>query len=390
MLFRSRFDRQIALELPDLKEREQIFGVHTKELKLKKDVNLRLLAKQTPGFSGADIANACNEAALIGARNNHKKINRKDFADAIDRIVGGLEKKNKIISKQEKEVIAFHESGHASVSWMLQYAQPLVKVTIVPRGKALGASWYLPEERQITTYDQMFDEITAALGGRAAEEIMFNKVSTGALNDLERVTKQAYAMVSYFGLNKRLGNISYYDSTGQSEYSFTKPYSEKTAEAIDEEISSLVEKAYKRAKEILTEYKEQLTQLSSTLLSNEVIFRDDLERIFGKRHWGDKEEDSDILDAISKANVVPAEDEDEADSGETREEEQKDNSQEEQEKSSDDQDTNNTEDNDNQNVKAKEEQEESGETSATEDKENSDDEESQNSDTKSDREQNKD
>lgn len=311
LLRAGRFDRQIQVELPDLKEREQIFAVHTQELKLGENVDNKLLAKQTPGFSGADIANACNEAALIGARNNHTKITKQDFVDAIDRIVGGLEKKNKIISKQEKEVIAFHESGHAAVSWMLQYAHPLVKVTIVPRGKALGAAWYLPEERQITTFDQMFDEITAALGGRAAEEIMFNKVSTGALNDLERVTKQAYAIVTYFGLNKKLGNVSYYDSTGRNEYAFTKPYSEKTAQTIDEEISVLIEKAYKRAKEILTEHKEQLTELAGTLLNKEVIFRDDLEKIFGKRQWSDQEEDSDIIDAISKANILPEENEQE-------------------------------------------------------------------------------
>ncbi|MFO8087337.1 MAG: ATP-dependent zinc metalloprotease FtsH [Bacteroidales bacterium] len=309
LLRAGRFDRQIQVELPDLKERAQIFAVHTKELKLEEHIDLGLLAKQTPGFSGADIANACNEAALIGARKNHDKISRQDFMDAIDRIIGGLEKRNKIISKQEKEVIAFHESGHAAVSWMLRYAHPLVKVTIVPRGKALGAAWYLPEERQITTYDQMFDEITAALGGRAAEEIIFSKVSTGALNDLEKVTKQAYAMVSYFGLNKRIGNVSYYDSTGRSEYSFTKPFSEKTAQVIDEEISSLIEKAYKNAKEILLKHKDQLIELAKTLLNKEVIFRDDLERIFGKREWSDQEEDKDILDAVSKANLSNGDDE---------------------------------------------------------------------------------
>ncbi|MGM0612300.1 MAG: ATP-dependent zinc metalloprotease FtsH [Bacteroidota bacterium] len=303
LLRAGRFDRQIHVELPDLKERKQIFGVHTKELKLGENVNLELLAKQTPGFSGADIANACNEAALIGARNKHTKVTRQDFIDAIDRIIGGLEKRNKIISKQEKEVIAFHEAGHASVSWKLRYAQPLVKVTIIPRGKALGAAWYLPEERQITTYDQMFDEITAALGGRAAEEIIFNKVSTGALNDLERVTKQAYAIVTYFGLNKRIGNVSFYDSSGRSEYSFTKPYSERTAQVIDEEISKLIEEAYQYAKKILKENKDGLMELAKTLLEKEVIFRDDVQRIFGEREWSDKEEDKDILDAISKANI---------------------------------------------------------------------------------------
>ncbi|MCF8218094.1 MAG: ATP-dependent zinc metalloprotease FtsH [Bacteroidales bacterium] len=310
LLRAGRFDRQIHVELPDLKERKQIFGVHTQELKLGENVNLELLAKQTPGFSGADIANACNEAALIGARNKHTKVTRQDFIDAIDRIIGGLEKRNKIISKQEKEVIAFHEAGHASVSWMLRYAQPLVKVTIIPRGKALGAAWYLPEERQITTYDQMFDEITAALGGRAAEEIIFNKVSTGALNDLEKVTKQAYAIVTYFGLNERIGNISFYDSSGRSEYSFTKPYSEKTAQVIDEEISKVIEDAYENAKKILRDHKEQLLELAKTLLEKEVIFRDDVQRIFGEREWSDKEEDEDILSAISKANIQIDEDED--------------------------------------------------------------------------------
>lgn len=303
LLRAGRFDRQIHVELPDLKERAQIFAVHTSELKLADDIDLSLLAKQTPGFSGADIANACNEAALIGARKKHKRVTRQDFTDAIDRIVAGLEKKNKIISKQEKEVIAFHEAGHAAVSWKLRYAHPLVKVTIVPRGKALGAAWYLPEERQITTMDQMFDELTAALGGRAAEEIVFNKVSTGALNDLEKVTKQAYAIVTYFGLNKRLGNISYYDSTGRNEYAFTKPYSEKTAQVIDEEISVLIEKAYKNAKQILMKHKKQLTKLATTLMEKEVIFRDDVEEIFGKRPWDDQEEDKDILEAISKVNI---------------------------------------------------------------------------------------
>ncbi len=303
LLRAGRFDRQIHVELPDLKERAQIFAVHTQELKLSDDIDLGLLAKQTPGFSGADIANACNEAALIGARKKHDSVTRQDFIDAIDRIVAGLEKKNKIISKQEKEVIAFHEAGHAAVSWMLRYAHPLVKVTIVPRGKALGAAWYLPEERQITTMDQMFDELSALMGGRAAEEIIFNKVSTGALNDLEKVTKQAYAIVTYFGLNKRVGNISYYDSTGRNEYAFTKPYSEKTAQVIDEEISVLIEKAYKNAKEILLKHKEELTKLAATLLEKEVIFRDDVEEIFGKRPWDDQEEDKDILEAISKVNL---------------------------------------------------------------------------------------
>ncbi|HEX7410505.1 MAG TPA: cell division protein FtsH, partial [Bacteroidales bacterium] len=235
------------------------------------------------GFSGADIANVCNESALIAARTDKKQIEKQDFLDAIDRIVGGLEKRNKIISPNEKKVIAFHESGHATVSWMLEYAHPLVKVTIVPRGKALGAAWYLPEERQITTFEQMFDEMTSALGGRASEEIIFGKVSTGALNDLEKVYKQAYAMVAFYGLNKKIGNISFYDSSGQQEYSFNKPFSEKTAEVIDDEISKLVEEAYQRAKKILIDNKEKLEQLAIQLLKKEVIFREDMEAIFGLR-----------------------------------------------------------------------------------------------------------
>jgi len=283
LLRAGRFDRQIHVELPDLEERKAIFKVHMKPLKFNQTVNIDFLAKQTPGFSGADIANVCNESALIGARKNKKIIDKQDFMDAIDRIIGGLEKRNKIISQSEKKVIAFHEAGHAAVSWLLEYAHPLVKVTIVPRGKALGAAWYLPEERQITTFEQMFDEMTAALGGRASEEINFGKVSTGALNDLEKVTKQAFAMVTYFGLNKEIGNISFYDSTGQQEYSFHKPYSEKTAETIDKEIKKLVEEAYQRAKNVLSDNKENLTKLANLLLEKEVIFSEDLEIIFGKR-----------------------------------------------------------------------------------------------------------
>ncbi len=285
----GRFDRQIHVELPDLEERKAIFNVHMKPLKVNNTAKVDFLAKQTPGFSGADIANVCNESALICARKSKKIIDKQDFMDAIDRIIGGLEKRNKIISKQEKKVIAFHESGHASVSWLLEHAHPLVKVTIVPRGKALGAAWYLPEERQITTFDQMFDEMCAALGGRASEEIIFGKVSTGALNDLEKVTKQAFAMVTYFGLNKEIGNISYYDSSGQSEYSFHKPFSEKTAETIDKEISKLVEKAYQKAKTLLTKNKAKLEQLANILLDREVIFSEDLESVFGKRPFEDKE-----------------------------------------------------------------------------------------------------
>ncbi len=282
----GRFDRQIHVELPDLIERQQIFEVHMKPLKLAKSVKVDFLAKQTPGFSGADIANVCNESALIAARYDHKSISKQDFLDAIDRIIGGLEKKNKIISPDEKKVVAYHEAGHASISWLMEHAHPLVKVTIVPRGKALGAAWYLPEERQITTYDQMFDEMTATLGGRAAEQVIFKKISTGALNDLEKVTKQAYAMVSYYGLSKNIGNISYYDSSGQQEYSFNKPFSEKTAEAIDIEIKRIVEEAYARAIKTLEENKEGLEKLAALLLEKEVIFSDDLENVFGKRPWG--------------------------------------------------------------------------------------------------------
>ena len=297
----GRFDRQIHVEMPDLTEREAIFKVHMKPIKLEKDVNPEFLAKQTPGFSGADIANVCNEAALIAARRDKKVVDRQDFLDAIDRIIGGLEKRNKIILPSEKKVIAYHESGHAAVSWLLEHAHPLVKVTIVPRGKALGAAWYLPEERQITNLDQMMDEITSMLGGRAAEEIIFGKVSTGALNDLEKVTKQAYAMVVYFGLSKKIGNISYYDSSGQNEYTFTKPYSEKTAQVIDEEVSALIEKAYHRAKTLLLENKEKLIQLGDHLLEKEVIFREDLEKVFGERPFPDPERPKEKEFAVGNA-----------------------------------------------------------------------------------------
>ncbi|NVN95918.1 MAG: ATP-dependent zinc metalloprotease FtsH, partial [Bacteroidetes bacterium] len=290
----GRFDRQIYVELPDLEERKAIFIVHMRNLKNDTNLNVEFLAKQTPGFSGADIANVCNESALIAARKGKKVIEKQDFLDAIDRIVGGLEKRNKIISLDEKKVIAFHEAGHASISWLLEHAHPLVKVTIVPRGKALGAAWYLPEERQITTSEQMLDEITAALGGRAAEQVTFGKISTGALNDLEKVTKQAYAMVVYFGLNEKIGNISYYDSTGQQEYSFSKPYSEKTAELIDQEIHILIETAYQRAIKLLQENKEKLNSLAKVLIEKEVIFREDLESIFGKRPF-DKEIEIDLM-----------------------------------------------------------------------------------------------
>jgi AFG3 family protein len=283
LLRAGRFDRQIQVELPDLTERVDIFKVHLKPVKIDESVDPEFLARQTPGFSGADIANVCNEAALIAARKNKKKVDRQDFLDAIDRIVGGLEKRNKIITMEEKRVIAFHEAGHAAVSWLLRYAHPLVKVTIIPRGKALGAAWYLPEERQIQTFDQLLDEMTATLGGRASEQVNFGMISTGALNDLERVTKQAYNMVVYFGLNERLGNISFYDSTGQQEFAFQKPYSEETARIIDAEIKKLVDRAYERAVKILEENKEKVEQLANRLLEKEVIFREDLEEIFGPR-----------------------------------------------------------------------------------------------------------
>ena len=283
LLRAGRFDRQIHVELPDLNERKEIFLVHLKPLKIEKGLDMEFLAKQTPGFSGADIANVCNESALIAARKNKKYVQRQDFLDAIDRIVGGLEKKNKIITAEEKRTIAYHEAGHATVSWLLEHANPLVKVTIIPRGKALGAAWYLPEERQITNKDQLLDEMCSALGGRASEEITFKRVSTGALNDLERVTKQAYAMVTYFGLSDEIGNLSFYDSTGQSEYSFTKPYSEQTAEKIDKEVKKIVDVEYQRAKKVLQEHKEGLTKIGELLLEKEVLFSEDLEKIFGKR-----------------------------------------------------------------------------------------------------------
>ncbi len=289
LLRAGRFDRQISVELPDLNERKEIFKVHMRPLKVDKSIDVEFLSKQTPGFSGADIANVCNESALIAARSNKKKIGKQDFLDAIDRIIGGLEKKNKIISADEKKTIAYHEAGHATISWLLPHANPLVKVTIIPRGRALGAAWYLPEERQITTTEQMLDEMCAILGGRASEDINFGKISTGALNDLERVTKQAYAMISYFGMSNTIGNLSFYDSTGQSEYNFTKPYSEKTAELIDKEVKDIVQKQYERAKKILSENKKGLTELAEKLLEKEVIFSEDLEKIFGSRK-GNREE----------------------------------------------------------------------------------------------------
>jgi len=287
----GRFDRQIYVDLPDIKERKEIFEVHLKPLKKVDGLDVDFLAKQTPGFSGADIANVCNEAALIAARNNKTAVDKQDFLDAVDRIVGGLEKKNKIVTPDEKRAIAVHEAGHATVSWMLEHAAPLVKVTIVPRGQSLGAAWYLPEERLIVRPEQMLDEMCATMGGRAAEKVVFNKISTGALSDLEKVTKQARAMVTIYGLNEKLGNITYYDSSGQSEYNFSKPYSEETAQVIDQEINNLIETEYQRAIQILTDNKDKLTQLADILIEKEVIFRDDLETIFGKRPFDISEEE---------------------------------------------------------------------------------------------------
>jgi cell division protease FtsH len=284
----GRFDRQIYVDMPDLNERRAIFGVHLKPLKISTEIDVEFLAKQTPGFSGADIANLCNEAALIAARHNKTQVEKQDFLDAVDRIIGGLEKKNKIITPEEKKTIAYHEAGHAAVSWLLQYANPLVKVTIVPRGQSLGAAWYLPEERSITTTEQLLDDMCATLGGRAAEQLTFKRISTGALSDLERVTKQAYAMTSIYGLNERVGNISFYDSQGRD--AFTKPYSEDTAKVIDEEVSKLIEGQYQRALQLLGENQEKLGQLADRLLSSEVIFKEDLEAIFGKRPWDPIEE----------------------------------------------------------------------------------------------------
>jgi ATP-dependent metalloprotease FtsH len=310
----GRFDRQIYVDLPELTERKEIFEVHLAPLKTNDTLDVDFLAKQTPGFSGADIANMCNEAALIAARNDKESVEKQDFLDAVDRIIGGLEKKNKIISKQEREVIAFHEAGHATVSWMLEHAAPLVKVTIVPRGKSLGAAWYLPDERQITTREQMMDEMCAALGGRAAEKIIFGKVSTGALSDLEKVTRQATSMVTVYGLSEKIGNISYYDSSGQNS-NFNKPYSEQTARTIDEEVRALTEEAYAKALQVLEDNKDSLSKLAAELLTKEVIFREDLETIFGKRPW-DKDETVILNQSIEvskkKTKIAKTEEEDKA------------------------------------------------------------------------------
>ena len=290
LLRAGRFDRQIYVDLPELKDREEIFKVHLKQLKLAEDIDYAFLAKQTPGFSGADIANVANEAALIAARKNKLAVEKQDFLDSIDRIVGGLENRSKVIKPSEKKAIAYHEAGHATVSWLLQHAHPLLKVTIVPRGKALGAAWYLPQERQITTKDQLLDQMCSVLGGRAAEEIVFGEISTGAQNDLERATKQAYAMVSIYGMSDKVGMLSYYDSTGQSDFSFTKPYSEKTAELIDAEVKDMISAAYERAKQLLSDHREQHRQVAELLIEREVIFSDDLENILGKRPWTEEEE----------------------------------------------------------------------------------------------------
>lgn len=306
LLRAGRFDRQISVDLPDVHDRKEIFNVHLKPLKLDDSVDIDFLSRQTPGFSGADIANVCNEAALIAARRSKKFVDKQDFLDAVDRIIGGLEKKNKIMTKAEKEAVAFHEAGHATVSWMLEYANPLVKVTIVPRGKALGAAWYLPEERQLTTKEQLLDEMCATLGGRASEDLTFGKISTGALNDLERTNKQAYAMIAYYGMSDKLQNLCYYDSSGQSAYSFSKPYSEETAKLIDDEVKKLIEEQYERAKAILTEHKEGLAELAKILIEREVIFADDLEKIFGKRPWASRTEE--LMEANAKNKEAEKED----------------------------------------------------------------------------------
>lgn len=302
LLRAGRFDRQIHVDLPDLNERKAIFGVHLRPLKLDPSVDVDILARQTPGFSGADIANVCNEAALIAARNSKRAVDKQDFLDAVDRIIGGLEKKTKVMTDKEKETIAIHEAGHATLSWFLEHANPLIKVTIVPRGRALGAAWYMPEERQITTKEQMLDEMCAILGGRAAEELFTGHISTGAMNDLERVTKQAYGMIAYAGMSDRLSNLCYYNN---SEYSFNRPYSEKTAELIDSEVHKMIKEQYERAKEILTEHKEGHAQLAKLLKKKEVIFAEDVENIFGKRPWASRSEE--IIGQESTQESIPEE-----------------------------------------------------------------------------------
>jgi cell division protease FtsH len=304
LLRAGRFDRQIHVGLPDVTERREIFNVHLRPIKIATDLDVDFLAKQTPGFSGADIANVCNESALIAARKNKKLVDKQDFLDAVDRIVGGLERKTKIITQSEKKAIAYHEAGHATISWMVEHAAPLVKVTIVPRGEALGAAWYLPEERALTTKEHMLDEMCSTLGGRAAEEVFFNSASTGAISDLERVTKRAYAMVAFYGMSDKLSNLSYYDSSGSNEYGFTKPYSEKTGEIIDNEAKSIVEEQYKRAKKILTENKKGHNELAELLIEKEVIFTEDLERIFGKRPWASRTDE--LMEDSNKKNAVAA------------------------------------------------------------------------------------
>ncbi|WP_297623423.1 ATP-dependent zinc metalloprotease FtsH [uncultured Rikenella sp.] len=306
LLRAGRFDRQIEVGLPDIKERAEIFAVHLKKLKLDPDLDTDFLARQTPGFSGADIANVCNEAALIAARKNKKQVERQDFMDAVDRIIGGLERKNKILTDVERRAIAYHEAGHATVSWMLKWADPLLKVTIIPRGKALGAAWYLPDERQITTREQMTHEIASLLGGRASEELTFGEISSGALNDLERATKQAYAMVAYYGMSRAVGHRSFYDSTGQSEMAFGKPYSEETARLIDDEVNTLLKECYQLAKQVLWEQREGLRQLAELLLEREVIFTEDLERIFGKRQEGARNPLDSVQPAATEADKTEA------------------------------------------------------------------------------------
>ncbi len=303
----GRFDRSIYVDLPELHERKEIFDVHLAKIKLSSDIDREFLAKQTPGFSGADIANVCNEAALIAARNNHEAVTKQDFLDAVDRIIGGLEKKNKAIKPSEKRRVAFHEAGHATISWLVEHASPLLKVTIVPRGRSLGAAWYLPEERQLTTTEQMLDEMCATLGGRAAEDVVFGNISTGALSDLERVTKQAQAMVTIYGLSPNIGNISYYDSSGQQEYTLGKPYSEETAKKIDIEIKEIIENQYQRAVQILRDNRDKLDALANKLLEKEVIFREDLEEVFGKRAWDPELTENPVAQAVSESEEVSPE-----------------------------------------------------------------------------------